>query len=68
MRSEPPDVNKAKFGWKKTKLCCSQAREDYLDYVWVDTCCIDKASSAELQEAINSGHVERMLKMSLHFD
>lgn len=25
-----------------------------LDYVWVDTCCIDKTSSAELSEAINS--------------
>lgn len=23
-------------------------------YVWVDTCCIDKKSSAELNEAINS--------------
>ena len=27
---------------------------DSLDYVWVDTCCIDKSSSAELTEAINS--------------
>ncbi|KAK4112224.1 HET-domain-containing protein [Canariomyces notabilis] len=25
-----------------------------LDYVWIDTCCIDKSSSAELSEAINS--------------
>jgi hypothetical protein len=24
------------------------------DYVWIDTCCIDKTSSAELSEAINS--------------
>jgi hypothetical protein len=24
------------------------------NYVWIDTCCIDKTSSAELSEAINS--------------
>lgn len=34
--------------------CCTQAREDGYDYVWIDTCCIDKSSSAELSEAINS--------------
>jgi hypothetical protein len=25
-----------------------------LEYLWVDTCCIDKSSSAELQESIIS--------------
>ncbi|PVH68226.1 HET-domain-containing protein [Cadophora sp. DSE1049] len=30
------------------------ARHDGLEYFWVDTCCIDKSSSAELSEAINS--------------
>jgi hypothetical protein len=34
--------------------CCAQALKDHLDYVWIDTCCIDKSSSAELSEAINS--------------
>lgn len=29
---------------------------DSLQWVWVDTCCIDKLSSAELSEAINSMH------------
>ena len=33
---------------------CSVAREDGHDWVWIDTCCIDKKSSAELTEAINS--------------
>lgn len=28
------------------------------DWVWVDTCCIDKRSSAELSEAINSSEFE----------
>lgn len=27
---------------------------DTIDYAWVDTCCIDKTSSAELSEAINA--------------
>jgi hypothetical protein len=31
-----------------------QAAEDNLKYLWIDTCCIDKSSSAELGEAINS--------------
>ncbi len=34
--------------------CCRKAKEDGYDYVWVDTCCIDKTNSVELQEAINS--------------
>jgi hypothetical protein len=28
--------------------------EDHMLYLWIDTCCIDKSSSAELSEAINS--------------
>ncbi|PVH67895.1 HET-domain-containing protein, partial [Cadophora sp. DSE1049] len=31
-----------------------EVRRDGLEYFWVDTCCIDKSSSAELSEAINS--------------
>lgn len=33
---------------------CFQAMDDGLRYIWVDTCCIDKTSSTELSEAINS--------------
>lgn len=40
--------------FEKIKSCCQQAASDGFDYVWVDTCCIDKNSSAELSEAINS--------------
>jgi hypothetical protein len=43
-----------KTGYEKIKYCCEQAIKDKLDFVWVDTCCIDKSSSAELTEAINS--------------
>jgi hypothetical protein len=31
-----------------------QAASDGHEYIWIDTCCIDKSSSAELSEAINS--------------
>jgi hypothetical protein len=43
-----------KKGFGKIELCVKQARFDGLSYCWVDTCCIDKSSSAELTEAINS--------------
>jgi hypothetical protein len=43
-----------KEGYAKIKYACDQAIKDDLGYVWVDTCCIDKCSSSELSEAINS--------------
>lgn len=43
-----------KEGFQKIAYTCRQALEDGLDWAWVDTCCIDKSSSAELSEAINS--------------
>jgi hypothetical protein len=43
-----------KPGFDKVKKCCAQALEDGFKYVWVDTCAIDKRSSSELSEAINS--------------
>ncbi len=43
-----------KKGYAKLKLCCEQAVKDGLSHSWIDTCCIDKSSSAELAEAINS--------------
>lgn len=41
-------------GWEKITLTCQQALQDGLEYAWVDTCCIDKSSSAELSQSINS--------------
>ncbi|RYP59310.1 hypothetical protein DL770_010237 [Monosporascus sp. CRB-9-2] len=43
-----------KQGYDKIRFCSAQAERDGLDHFWVDTCCIDKSSSAELTEAINS--------------
>jgi hypothetical protein len=45
---------KNKMGYRKLTFCAKQAASDGLQLFWVDTCCIDKSSSTELQEAINS--------------
>lgn len=44
----------AKAGYEKVLRCCEKAKNDGYDYAWIDTCCIDKTSSAELSETINS--------------
>jgi hypothetical protein len=41
-------------GYKKILGCCKLAIQDGFEWAWIDTCCIDKRSSAELSEAINS--------------
>jgi hypothetical protein len=43
-----------KKNYQKIQFCGAQAAKDGLSYFWIDTCCIDKSSSAELNEAINS--------------
>ncbi|KAI0098927.1 heterokaryon incompatibility protein-domain-containing protein [Nemania sp. FL0031] len=45
---------KTKHGFDKVNGCRQQAAADGFEWIWVDTCCIDKRSSAELSEAINS--------------
>lgn len=45
---------KTKAGFAKLRFCGEQAAKDGLQYFWVDTCCINKSSSAELSESINS--------------
>ncbi|KAI0708166.1 heterokaryon incompatibility protein-domain-containing protein [Cerioporus squamosus] len=39
---------------EKIRRCCELAESHGYKWVWIDTCCIDKTSSAELSEAINS--------------
>ncbi|KAJ9608201.1 hypothetical protein H2200_007189 [Cladophialophora chaetospira] len=48
-RLDTPETRPGKLGG-----CCAQAKNDGYKYVWIDTCCIDKMNSVELQEAINS--------------
>ena len=39
-------------GYGKIESSCSIAAACGYNYIWIDTCCIDKTSSAELSEAI----------------
>ncbi|KAF2822102.1 hypothetical protein CC86DRAFT_95609 [Ophiobolus disseminans] len=41
-------------GYSKITNAAKIAKRLSLEWIWIDTCCIDKSSSAELQEAINS--------------
>ena len=63
MDKELRDEIRERPGYKKIVSTCRQARinemsaeesSSRIEWVWVDTCCIDKSSSAELSEAINS--------------
>jgi hypothetical protein len=47
-------TGKNKAGYDKIRFCGERAAADNLQYFWVDTCCIDKSSSSELSESINS--------------
>jgi hypothetical protein len=51
---EDPAAAEKKLGFAKIRSACETTIAYGLSYVWVDTCCIDKSSSAELSEAINS--------------
>lgn len=48
------DIRTQKLGWQKIERSAAIAKSMSLKYIWVDTCCIDRSSSAELSEAINS--------------
>ncbi|KAK3331298.1 heterokaryon incompatibility protein-domain-containing protein [Apodospora peruviana] len=48
------ETTRKKKGFAKIQKCCNQALAEGLEWVWIDTCCIDKSSSVELSEAINS--------------
>ncbi|KAF5363049.1 hypothetical protein D9758_012648 [Tetrapyrgos nigripes] len=43
-----------KKGYTKVVQACVRARNSAFDWIWIDSCCINKESSAELSEAINS--------------
>ncbi|OAA63620.1 Heterokaryon incompatibility [Niveomyces insectorum RCEF 264] len=54
IRDESRPLPEHKAGFQKLRGGCRQAQLDGYDFIWIDTCCIDKTSSAELSEAINS--------------
>jgi hypothetical protein len=49
-----PDTTLHKAGFQKVQRFCEIAKNDGYRWAWCDTCCIDKSSSADLSEAINS--------------
>ncbi|KIM65069.1 hypothetical protein SCLCIDRAFT_57344, partial [Scleroderma citrinum Foug A] len=51
---EERDEIRQRDGYRKILQSCELAQKDGYEKLWVDTCCIDKRSSAELSEAINS--------------
>jgi hypothetical protein len=49
-----PHSIRSRAGYSKLQMTSEIARGQKLNHFWIDTCCIDKSSSAELQESINS--------------
>lgn len=48
------DSWKTKSSYEKFQGFCNTAADNGYRWVWIDTCCIDKSSSSEISEAINS--------------
>ena len=51
------DIEKLRAEIDRTKLlgCCKEAKEQAgVQYIWIDTCCIDKGNTVQRDEAINS--------------
>ena len=53
-RCERTGENPRDLASEKVRECCILAERHGYSWVWDDTCCIDKTSSTELSEAINS--------------
>jgi hypothetical protein len=54
MQTQDPESLRCMPGYTKIVNFCHQALSWKFEWAWVDTCCIDKRSSSELSEAINS--------------
>ncbi|KAG1892427.1 hypothetical protein F4604DRAFT_1565184, partial [Suillus subluteus] len=44
----------AALGYEKLRKFCDKAKEYNVEFVWSDTCCIDKSSHTELGDSIRS--------------
>ena len=53
-RCRNADENPRNHVGEKIRRYCEVAERDGYAWVWIDSCCIDKTSSTELSEAINS--------------
>ncbi|THU83776.1 HET-domain-containing protein [Dendrothele bispora CBS 962.96] len=54
LQSPRSRATKRKIGYQKILLGCKQARIDKLDYLWVDTCCIDQEDIGDVHQNIKS--------------
>ncbi|KAI5984774.1 heterokaryon incompatibility protein-domain-containing protein [Pisolithus marmoratus] len=54
MEERKRDEVRKRDGYQKIIKSCEPAKKDGYGWLWIDTCCIDKRSSAELSEAINA--------------
>ncbi|EAW17357.1 HET domain protein [Aspergillus fischeri NRRL 181] len=57
MKTSYEELQNGKFkqaGWSKLKAFCDRAAGDGWEYAWMDTCCIDKESPSDTEEAINA--------------
>ncbi|KAI6003308.1 heterokaryon incompatibility protein-domain-containing protein [Pisolithus orientalis] len=54
MEEQQREEIRQRYGYQKIIKSCEQVTKDGYKWLWVDTCCIDKRSSSELSEAINS--------------
>lgn len=63
MRDLPNGLDMSKSGHRKVKGFAEYVRKNVegIEWIWIDTCCINQDSSHELSEAINS-----MFKWYLH--
>ncbi|KAL4062226.1 hypothetical protein J3A83DRAFT_4374755 [Scleroderma citrinum] len=48
------DEVRGRDGYHKILKSCEQAKKDGFDWIWIDTCCINKENSSDVSEAINS--------------
>ncbi|KAH6721842.1 heterokaryon incompatibility protein-domain-containing protein [Leptodontidium sp. MPI-SDFR-AT-0119] len=53
MQTPTPSLT-SKLGYQKVVKCSAVAASFGFEYIWIDTCCIDKTNNVELTEAINS--------------
>lgn len=54
MKPHKRDEIRKRDGYRKILDTCRRANKDGLRWAWVDSCCINRESSSELSEAINS--------------
>ncbi|KAK7453193.1 hypothetical protein VKT23_011874 [Stygiomarasmius scandens] len=50
----PKEATKRKQGYTKIREACAEACDYGLDYIWIDTCCINKGDQGEVARNIKS--------------